>query len=233
MSGSIYCEYGSGSPLPPIDVVQNVYSDLGLSQTLERDGSEWTRSVVDEDILEQSFSDFIGETVTSNLVLSSSVDSDQISLESASTTITFTQTTTVAGGRVDGGGGGSGDTINTFDITYHDGGPSAVAGQVVYIDESDAEAKLASKDANSEVAGVLTEAVTSATPTTIQTEGEINISDWTSIIGATNLIPGRTYYLHTGGQMRPDPPNSGDIVICGRAITATRFDIEINLPWGM
>lgn len=222
-----------GGSVAPIDQVQNVYDDLGLSQTVERDGSEWTRSVSQDAGVEHSFSDFYGESVSTVMSMTSEVDPDADLNFSVSTAISFSQASTVAGGRVvsSGGGGGEGDTNNTFDITYHDGGPSAVKGQIIYIDSSDAEAKLAAYDGNAEVAGFLTEAVTSGDSTTIQTEGEISMSDWTDVIGTTNLTAGATYYLHTGGEMRVTPPASGSIVIVGRAITPTKFDVEINLPW--
>lgn len=228
MSGIIWvCPQSS---LPAIDVVQNVYHDLGLSQAVARDGSEWTRSVVNSDIVEQSFSEFYGETVTSTLALSSLVASDTLLTVAVSSAIVFSQANTVAGGRVDSGGGGGGDTISTFSITYHTGGPSAVKGQVVYIDGADSEAKLAAYNGVAEAAGFLTESATSGASVTIQTEGEIELSDWTAIIGTTNLTPGATYYLSTGGLMTATPP-AGTIVVLGRAMTPTRFDIEINLPW--
>ena len=231
MSGTGFIHVHSQTSLPAIDVVQNVYDDLGLTQTVERDGSEWVRTVTDSDILQQSFSEFYGESVTSTLTLAGAAESDVDRVVSASNTISFTQGNTVAGGRISGGGGGSGDTTNTFDVTYDSAGASAVAGQIIYIDEADGEAKLAAYNGVAEVAGFLTEDVVAADATTIQTEGEIERSDWTDVVGTTNLTPGATYYLHTSGEMRVDPPVSGSIVIVGRAITSTRFDVEINLPW--
>lgn len=217
-------------PLPAIEVVQNVSDDLGLSQTVNRVGSVWVRSIENDGILEQSFSEYYGEVLTSNLVLSSTSSSVCLRVVSATAVISLTQDSTVAGGRITTGGG-SGDTNNTFAITYDSAGPSATQGQVVYVDDADGEAKLASKDAVAEVAGFLTEDVLAGAATRIQTEGEIDIADWSGLAGTATLTPGATYYLHTGGEIRVTPPATGVIVVVGRAITTTKFDVEINLPW--
>jgi hypothetical protein len=236
MSG-IICVHPQSS-LPAIQVVQNTYSDLGLTQTLERDGSEWTRSVLNDSLVEQSFSEFYGESVSSTLVLVSASTSDALLGASQSSTIVFTETVTVAGGRTDsGGGGGGGDnTSNTFTITYDSGGPSAVEGMVVYIDPADGEAKLAASDSTevvAEVAGFLTAAYVAGDTASVVTEGDLTLEDWTDVAGTATLTPGATYYLHTDGEIRVTPPETGKLVIVGRAMTTLSLDIEINLPWGL
>jgi len=223
------CEDPNKSLLDPIDVVQNTYDDLGLTQLVERDGSEWTRSVNQSLGIEQSFSDFYGETVVTTLSLSSSFDGDRELLLSASNALVFAHITTVAGGRTGGGGGTS-----TISVVYHTGGPAADEGHLVYIDPADSEAKLAlynGTDDQAEVAGLLTQAVTSGGTAIVATEGVVDVPDWTNIAGTVALTPGAYYYLWTAGEIRITPPASDKIVIVGRAITSTKLDIEINPAW--
>lgn len=227
MSDGFYWECPQSS-LPAIDVTQNLYSDLNLSQSVDRSGSEWVRSVEHDLGLVQSFSDFYHEDVTTTMNLVSGFDGDFEFNVSASNTLSLVQSNSVAGGRILTSGGGSSPT---FPVTYDSGGSSAVKGQIVYVDGGDGEAKLADYTGVAEVAGFLTEDVSAGASTEIQTEGEIQRSDWTDVAGTTNLLPGAYYYLHTGGEMRVTAPASGTIVVVGRAITTTRFDAEINTPW--
>ena len=227
----IFCANSGRSPLPAIQVVQNVYSDLGLSQALERDGSIWTRTVPQDLGITHDYSDFYGESVTTTISLVSTPDPDSLLNLSASNTFALTQVITVAGGRIESGGG---DTTNTFTITYDSGGPSASQGMAVYIDSSDGEAKLATSDDAAdlaEVAGFLTEDVAAGASTTIQTEGEISRDNWTVVAGTTTLTPGAMYYLDIDGTITVTPPLTGYIVIVGRAISSTKLDAELNPPW--
>lgn len=227
---SICCIHPQAS-LPAIDVVQNLYSTLGLTQTLERDGSLWTRSVTDSNILEQSFSEFYGETLVSSLTLSSIATSDAILNASGSSVMILVETTTISGGRT--GGGGSGDTTSTFSVIYDSGGPDVDQGLWAYIDSGDSEAKLALQNGTTdqaEVAGMITNSPTAGAIATVATEGIITLSDWTLIAGTTLLTPGATYYLTTAGMMSVTPPATDNLVVLGRAVTTTSFDIEINLP---
>lgn len=237
MAAGFFSVFNQSGGNGDINRVQNVYDDLGLSHSVDRTGSEWVRDVEDTNIVEQSFSDFFGETISQSLSLSSVASPVADRVIGASSTLTMSQSFSVAGGRLVGaGGGGDGDTTNTFEVTYHTGGPSAVIGQIVYIDDADGECKLALNNGTNqeaEVAGFLEEDATSGSVVNVRTEGEIVRSDWTSVAGSTNLKPGATYYLHTGGQMRLTAPASGKVVIVGRAITSTRFDAEINPAWDL
>ena len=66
------------------------------------------------------------------------------------------------------------------------------------------------------------------------TEGQITRSDWTTIIGTTNLTPGSIYFLSADdpGKMTATAPTAvGEFVVfLGRAISTEIFDIEINNP---
>lgn len=215
---------------PGIDATQNVKEKLLLDEIVSLSGSEWSRSVVQTLALEQTFSDFIAVEVQSNLGLSSVVSPALNIVSSIDSTLSLSQGLTVAGGRILVVGGGSGDTVNTFDITFSGSSPNGFKGQIVYIDNI-GEAQLAAADGVAEAVGFLTEDVLSGQATKIQTEGELVKTNWVQVTGSANLVPGAIYFLHNGGQMRPEAPNTGTITIVGRAVTTTRFDIEINPPW--
>ena len=221
MSGIFHFHDGSSS-LPAINVIQNAVSQLGLSQTLERDGSEWVRSVINADILEQSFSEFYGESIVSNLVLASIATSDAILNASVSSTIVLAQSVNDSGGRV-------ASESSQFVVVYDSGGPSASEGLFVYIDSSDGEAKLASFDGEYEVAGMLASDYVPGQNSTVKTEGKIELGDWTDVAGTATLTPGATYYLASNGQMTTTLPITGRVVVLGRALKSLEFDLEIDI----
>jgi len=228
---SSICHIHGQASLPAIDVVQNAYDDLGLTQTVDTAGSEWTRTVAQTLGIEHDFSDFYGETVASTMTLVSSFDGDRDLNLSESDAIIFVQTTSVAGGRV--GGGGAGDIVSTFSITYDSGGPTSLDGQVVYIDSADDEAKLATNatEALAEAAGFIVTGQAAGLVVDVVTEGDFTLADWTTIAGTEFLTAGATYYLGTGGGIVVTPPITGSVVVLGRAMTPTKLDIEINTPW--
>lgn len=228
MSGIFHVHPGE-SPLPAIDVVQNNYSVLLFTQQVDRSGSEWLRSIEHDLGLTQDFSDFYGESIETVLSLISSFDGDRDLHFSLESTLVLVDGNSVAGGRILAGGESS-----IFSVIYDTGGPSAIEGNIVYIDNADSEAKLATYAgslAQAEVVGFCVDAADAGEGVVIQTEGEFSMSNWTNIAGTVALTPGAYYYLHTGGQMRVNPPAQGTVVIVGRAMTATKFDIEINPPW--
>lgn len=226
MSG--ICHFLDGQSLPAIDVIQNAVSELGLSQTLERDGSEWTRTFSQDLGIIQEFSDFYGETITSTLNLVSTPNADATLNFSVTSSLVLVQVEAVSGGRVGGG------AASSFEIVYDSGGPSVVKGQWVYVDSADDEAKLATysgTEDQAEVAGILLFPYDAGDTARVATEGEIELVDWTAIIGTAELIAGATYYLSTGGLMSSTPPATGSVVVLGRAMTPIKFDVEINPPW--
>ena len=222
------------SSLPAIQVVQNVYHTLGLVQTLEKDGSDWTRDFNQGLGIQHSYSENYGVSPESVIAFVSSSTWDSWHNRSVGSNLLFIQLDSVAGGRTDGGDAGG--ESSTFAVTYDSEGDDAVKGQWVYIDSSDSEAKLALYNGptdEAEVAGYLSGSVTAGGPAEVVTEGEIVKADWLSVAGTEFLTPGATYYLHTAGEMRITPPGTGRLVVLGRAMAATKFDVEINLPWGL
>ena len=59
-------------------------------------------------------------------------------------------------------------------------------------------------------------------------EGSIVRSDWTSITGVENLIPGRVYYLASHGMLTPTPPTVGLSQQIGTAVSHYMLDVEIR-----
>ena len=83
----------------------------------------------------------------------------------------------------------------------------------------------------SRTVGLITQAASVSDATIVQTDGSVDIANWTAVIGTASLTPGSVYFLHTAdGQMRTTPPTGdGDVVVTmGIAVTTTKFDIEVN-----
>ena len=60
----------------------------------------------------------------------------------------------------------------------------------------------------------------------------LTLSDWTSVIGTTNLIPNNLYFLNstTAGTITNTPPTTGVIISLGEAISTTSLEINIEYP---
>ena len=60
----------------------------------------------------------------------------------------------------------------------------------------------------------------------------LTLSDWTSVIGTTNLIPNNLYFLNstTAGTITNTPPTTGVIISLGEAISTTSLEINIGYP---
>ena len=113
-----------------------------------------------------------------------------------------------------------------------------IAGETVHVGApayivSNNTANLASATGavKSRAVGLITQASSVNDATIVQTDGSVNLADWTAVIGAASLTPGSVYFLHTtDGQMSTTPPTGdGDVVVTmGIAVTTTKFDIEVN-----
>lgn len=105
-------------------------------------------------------------------------------------------------------------------------------GQPVYISAANT-VNLADADtlSTSHVLGLAVTDATANQTVTVLSDGSVERSDWTAVIGTANLTPGVVYYLSTtaGGLTSTPPTGDGDnIVRCGVAVSTTKFDIEIN-----
>ncbi len=120
-------------------------------------------------------------------------------------------------------------TDHTLDVlageTVHAGAPAYI------VSNNTVNLASATGPVKSRTVGLIAQAATANDATIVQTDGSLNIADWTAVVGATTLTPGSVYFLHTAdGQMSTTPPTGdGDVVVTlGVAVTTTKFDIEVN-----
>lgn len=112
---------------------------------------------------------------------------------------------------------------------------NAEIGMLLYI-SSNGHVDLAQADAEatSEVAGFAVESVNATEQGHYVTDGQVTREDWTVVTGTALLSPGALYYLDVNnpGRMSTTWPEAvgESLVIVGRALTQTVFDIEINPP---
>lgn len=86
--------------------------------------------------------------------------------------------------------------------------------------------------ANNSAFGIAETLVAAGDPFDVIRIGPVSSSDWTDVIGSTNLTFGEEYFLGQGsaGVMDISPPTgAGDIVqLLGRATSTTKFFVDIN-----
>ncbi len=203
---------------------------IAFEQAVSLAGSEWLREVLDELALEHDYSDFFHHLLEDELAFEQSTSSPVDRVLSASSALSLIHANTVAGGRIDGGGGGTG--IEPIEAIFDS---NTAAGHVVYI-SSDGHVDLALADAlaTSGVVGVAFEAVVATNTGEYVTEGPITLDDWTNVAGTEFLTPGSLYYLSkdTAGRITTTAPGDGGecVVLIGRATSATSLDIELSPP---
>lgn len=208
---------------PDDPLTQRVYHFLGLTDDVNRAGSEWGRSPTTNLGLFQS--DYFVESLSNTLVLIDTAAAVRDLPALASNVVSFGENVTTSGGRI------VGDTTPISAI--FDSNTSA--GMVVYV-SSNGHVDLARADVVGTSAGVglALSAVTATQVGEYKPEGQITLSDWTAVTGTTTLSAGAIYFLSetTAGQMTTTPPTlSGETILrVGRALTDTQFDIEIAQP---
>ena len=65
----------------------------------------------------------------------------------------------------------------------------------------------------------------------MQTEGSIEISDWTAITGSATLTPNAIYYLSTtAGRLTTAPPTTVGQVVqpVGIAVSSVKLELEVE-----
>jgi len=128
-----------------------------------------------------------------------------------------------------GGGGGS----TTFDAT-NKAGATVYAGMVVAKHSSGSGYVFANAtDDLARAIGVATVDAADNAAGTYQTDGIIDINDWTNATGAATLATNGRYYLDTlNGKLTVTPPSSAGNVVqyIGTALSTTALDISISQP---
>ena len=108
-----------------------------------------------------------------------------------------------------------------------------LAGQPVYLD-NDGKIRLAqaSSALSSRVVGFAKDAALATFLCTFVSDSQVVLGDWTSVVGATTLQKGKTYYLSplSAGEITDIPPSTEGtyVVKVGTAMTTTKLDIEIQ-----
>lgn len=191
---------------------------LGLEQAVSLAGSIWTRGVVDDLGLSQS--DYFVEGASNSLDLGSQVAAVVARIAAASSALSLIQANTVAGGRIESGGGSGVEPIDAiFDST-------AAKGAVVFV-SSNGHVDLAQADGEPQALaiGLAADVVLSGNPGEVITSGPFTNESW-------NLTPGLVYYLdpdNPGELTSTFPTTTGNrVVIIGAAVTPTQLNIEIH-----
>lgn len=195
---------------------------IPFQQSVSLAGSEWARSV--ESVLTFTQSDYYLESLSHIMSLVDSAVGVRDINESVADTILLSDSVTVAGGRVES------PPSTTYQSAIFDS--TAQVGMVLYVPSSGhVDLARANSTATSWAVGLVSRAASSGNIGEYQTGGEITLSDWTSIIGSTNLSPGAYYYLSatTAGLLTTNAPSSPgqQVVAVARALTTETINIEI------
>ena len=211
----------------PDPLCQNVSHFLFLSQTLERDGTEWDRSL--SSTLELTQSEYLFESLSSVISFSDMAVGTLDLNYSVADLMVLIDTNEVSGGRFPSTPGSPDDPLEgIYDST-------AASGMVLYV-PSNGHVDLAQADALSttRAVGLAFEAVVATNTGEYITEGQITRVDWTAVTGTSTLVPGAYYYLSpttAGGLTTTAPTTSGQyVVVVGRALTTGTLDVEIAQP---
>ncbi|MEI8397095.1 MAG: capsid cement protein [Rhodospirillaceae bacterium] len=107
-----------------------------------------------------------------------------------------------------------------------------LAGMVVYCSAGFQIMKAkADDDAKAEVLGLVAAAAAIDASVQVQTDGVLELADWTGVVGATSLTAGADYYVDTtAGQLTATVPSTGNLVCIGRAIAPQKLEISIQRP---
>ena len=122
-----------------------------------------------------------------------------------------------------------------FTATNNNAGAVTI-GQPVYVDGAGTvDLAQASTSTAAKVIGLVNDAsVASAGSGVIITDGVLTSSDWTAVIGATDLTAGSVYFLDgaTAGKLTTTPVTvTGNTLIrVGTALSTTEFEISIGEP---
>ena len=108
----------------------------------------------------------------------------------------------------------------------------AAAGMVLYCSAGFQVMKAkADDDTKANVLGLALSAAALDAYVQVQTDGVLELSDWTEAAGASALTVGTDYYLDaTAGVLTGNIPATGNLVYVGRAIAAQRLEISVQRP---
>lgn len=206
---------------------KHILDPIVFSQSVSTSGSIFNLSLSNNLSISQLISDFYSEPLSNTLSLSDLVVTGIERPLSLSHSMLITDSFIFTGTAGNGGGG------NTPIEAIFDSNTDQ--GMVIYI-VSDTNVDLAKSDVESTsgAVGLANADVVALVAGNYITEGQIEKSDWTSVVGSTLLTPGAVYFLSkdSPGLMTTTPPSvAGEYVVrVGRAISNMVFDIEISQP---
>jgi hypothetical protein len=204
---------------------KDVTHDLDLSQSATQVG-DWNHPASDTMLLDSDAVPHVNnanDPGSSTLNMSDTLAFNMERVRGIEDTISFADTVHAS---LDGIGSG---LPLQYELTANE---TINVGQPVYVSAADT-VNLADADAlnTSHVLGLAVTDATANSAVLVYSDGKVERSDWTAIVGTANLVAGAVYYLSTtAGQLTTTPPTGdGDHVVrCGVAINATTIDIEIN-----
>ncbi len=126
--------------------------------------------------------------------------------------------------RAGGGGVSAGDTWDgEAYVNIAAGQPVAILSGLIHL--------ASAVDNTKPVSALALHSVSATFSGDYRSAGIIDLADWSTVAGTTNLTPGATYYLSdTAGMIQTSPPVGAlrSLQVVGRAVTATRLLIAIH-----
>ena len=107
-----------------------------------------------------------------------------------------------------------------------------VAGMAVYCSAGFQVMKAkADDDTKANVLGLAVAAAALDASVQVQTDGVLELADWTDAAGAAALVAGSDYFLDaTAGLLTATIPATGNLVYVGRAIAPQKLEISVQRP---
>ena len=152
-------------------------------------------------------------------------------IDSITTTENVWSATKIAA-EIAAGGGGSGIPEEFFTATNSQGSTITEGQPVKVLGSGTVNLAQADTRANSRAIGLVKDAsIANSASGDIQTDGVLEVSDWTSVLGSASLTAGVIYYLDdaTSGKIRATAPSgSGKLIVqIGTAISGTGLEMNI------
>ena len=120
--------------------------------------------------------------------------------------------------------------VDVVDMTAKEG--IGAAGMAVYCNAGFQVMKAkADDDTKANVLGLALSSAVLDAYVQVQTDGVLELADWTDSAGSAALAVGTDYYLDTtAGVLTGNIPGAGNLVFVGRAISPQRLEISIQRP---
>ena len=119
--------------------------------------------------------------------------------------------------------------VDIVDMTAKD---ALLAGMVVFCNAGFQVMKAkADDDTKANVLGLAVAAAALDASVQVQTDGVLELADWTDAAGAAALVAGSDYFLDaTAGLLTATIPATGNLVYVGRAIAPQKLEISVQRP---